>query len=470
MELALLIDFGSTYTKVTCADMQNEIIVGTARAFSTVETGIMEGFLKALRDLEGSAGLSSPPYKYKFACSSAAGGLRLVAVGLIPDLTVEAAKRAALGAGARVIGVYAHELTGAEVGKIEEQRPDIILLAGGTDGGNKDVMIHNAGMLAGLHLEVPVIVAGNKSATEQVKAILEKGGKDVRVTANVMPELNVLNIDPARQTIREVFLEKIVAAKGLKTAEEYIDRVLMPTPAAVLNAAELLARGYGEEQGLGDLIVVDVGGATTDVHSLAAGEPTKAGISLKGLPEPFAKRTVEGDLGMRYSAQALLEAAGVQRLARVCGLPAEEIVKYVEKVGSNPDILCSDDISRSVDDAMAYTAVDLAVERHVGKIDVIYTPFGASYIQTGKDLTEVKYVIGTGGVIVFHPDPGLIMKGTLFDQARPAVLKPIHPQLLIDRQYIMAGLGLLAEVDPVASLRIMKKYLEEIHIEQGRML
>ena len=470
MELALLIDFGSTYTKVTCADMQNETIVGTARAFSTVETGIMEGFLKALRDLEGSAGLSSPPYKYKFACSSAAGGLRLVAVGLIPDLTVEAAKRAALGAGARVIGVYAHELTGAEVGKIEGQRPDIILLAGGTDGGNKDVMIHNAGMLAGMHLEVPVIVAGNKSAAEQVKAILEKGGKDVRVTANVMPELNVLNIDPARETIREVFLEKIVAAKGLKTAEEYIDRVLMPTPAAVLNAAELLARGYGEEQGLGDLVVVDVGGATTDVHSLAAGEPTKAGISWKGLPEPFAKRTVEGDLGMRYSAQALLEAAGVQRLARICRLPADEIVGYVEKVGSNPDLLCSDDISRTVDDAMAYTAVDLAVERHVGKIDVIYTPFGASYIQTGKDLTEVKYVIGTGGVIVFHPDPGLIMKGTLFDQARPAVLKPINPQLLIDRQYIMAGMGLLAEVDPVASLRIMKKYLEEIHIEQGRML
>ena len=108
MELALLIDFGSTYTKVTAVDLSADTVVGTARAFSTVETGIMEGFLTALQELETSAGLRNPPYKYKIACSSAAGGLRMIAVGLVPELTVEAAKRAVLGAGARVIDVFAH--------------------------------------------------------------------------------------------------------------------------------------------------------------------------------------------------------------------------------------------------------------------------------------------------------------------------------------------------------------------------
>lgn len=463
MELALLIDFGSTYTKVTAVDLDGEAVVGTARAFSTVETNIMEGLFKALQELECSAGLKNPPYAYKIACSSAAGGLRMVAIGLIPDLTAEAAKRAALGAGARVIDVFAHELTEAEVGKIEEQKPDIILLAGGTDGGNKEAIIYNARMLAGArHLKAPVVVAGNKSAAGEVGSILTGTGMDVHLTENVMPELNVLNIDPARETIREVFLQKIVAAKGLRKAEEFIDRVLMPTPAAVLNAARLLAEGFEGEAGLGDLMVVDVGGATTDVHSLAEGEPTKAGVSLKGLPEPFAKRTVEGDLGVRYSARALIEAVGLPKLMRNFGLAEADVHSHIARICRDPAMLCSDGIAERIDTAMAHAAVDVATERHVGKIEVIYTPFGASYIQTGKDLTRVNYVIGTGGVIVFHRDPAVIMKGALFDRNRSTVLKPVQPRILIDRKYLLAGMGLLAEVNPRASLRIMKRYLAEI--------
>ncbi len=463
MELALLIDFGSTYTKVTAVDLDRETVLGTARAFSTVGTDIMEGFLRALGELESSTGLSNPPYKYKLACSSAAGGLRMVAVGLVPDLTAEAAKRAALGAGARVTGVFAHELTGAETGKIEEQKPDIILLAGGTDGGNREVIMHNARMLAGAKfINAPVVVAGNKSAAEEAASILAGAGKDARVTENVMPELNVLNIDPARETIRHVFLERIVAAKGLQKAEQYIDRVLMPTPAAVLQASELLSKGWEGEPGLGDIIVVDPGGATTDVHSLAAGDPTRAGVSWKGLPEPYAKRTVEGDLGMRYSAQALLETAGIQRMCRNFGLSEQEIAGYIEQVSCNPGMLCDNEAAERVENAVAYTAVDIAVERHVGRLEVVYTPLGASYIQTGKDLTQVKYLIGTGGVIVFHPNPREIMQGALFEESRPTVLKPVKPGFLVDGQYILAGMGLLARVNPKASLKIMKKYLVEV--------
>lgn len=462
MELALLIDFGSTYTKVTAVDLIGEIVVGTARAFSTVKTGIMEGFLTALEEMEISAGLRNPPYKYKIACSSAAGGLRMIAVGLVPDLTVEAAKRAVLGAGARVIDVFAHELTKIEVGKIEEQNPDIILLAGGTDGGNRHVIIHNARMLAGSQISSPVVMAGNKTAADEVSSILTERGKDVYVTDNVMPELNVLNIDPARETIRKVFLRKIVVAKGLTKAEQYIDRVLMPTPAAVLKASELLSRGYNNEAGVGELMVVDVGGATTDVYSLGAGNPTKPGVSLKGLPEPFAKRTVEGDLGMRYSAETLVEAAGFYQLSSNFGITEQDMREHVGRISSDPGMLCKDDDTARIDTALAYAAVNIATDRHVGRLDVIYTPFGASYIQMGKDLTQVSCLVGTGGVIVFHPKPRTILEGAVFDKTKPAVLKPIAPRFLVDRDYIMAAVGLLAEVEPLKSLRIMKKYLVEI--------
>lgn len=464
MENALFIDFGSTYTKVTVVDLNSETVLGTARAFSTVETDIMEGFLKALKELERSIGLSNPPYKYKVACSSAAGGLRMIAIGLIPDLTAEAAKRAALGAGARIINVFAHELTKHDLGKIEEQKPDIILLAGGTNGGNKEVILHNARVLTNGKFEAPVIVAGNSSVAEEISIILTKGGKDVRITENVMPEINVLNIDPAQKAIRKVFLEKIVEAKGLKKAETFIDSVLMPTPAAVLKAAELLAKGCDSEKGLGDLLVVDVGGATTDVHSIARGEPTKAGVSLKGLPEPFAKRTVEGDLGMRYSAKSLLETTGIQRIKSKCSFQEAAILEHIQRVSAEPETLCNDKTAKCIDTAMAFTAVDIATERHAGKINVAYTPFGASYIQNGKDLTQASCVIGTGGVIVFHQDPLQIMKGALFDSTNPMILKPMTPKIFIDKQYILAAMGLLAGIEPIVSLRIMKKYLVPINI------
>lgn len=462
MNLALLIDFGSTFTKIAAVDVDGDTVLATARAFSTVETNIMEGFFKALHELEYSAGLNNPPYNYKLACSSAAGGLKMVAVGLVADLTAEAAKRAALGAGARVVGVFSHELTGAEVGKIAAQRPDIILLAGGTDGGNRDVILHNAGQLAAANLQVPVVIAGNKTAAEDIRTILTAAGIDARITANVMPELNVLNIDPARETIRHVFLEKIVAAKGLNKAEEFIDRVMMPTPAAVLKAAQLLSQGFEEEPGLGEILVVDIGGATTDVHSIATGEPSKAGVSLKGLPEPFAKRTVEGDLGMRYSAQALVESAGLSRVARNCLAAREDILAHLRDIAADPSLVSISDVAKQVDDALAFTAVDLAVERHTGSIETVYTPFGASYIQIGKDLTQAQVLIGTGGVIVYHRDPAEILRGALFNQERPTVLKPMEPKFFIDREYIMAAMGLLAEVQPLAALRIMKKYLREI--------
>ena len=462
MEIALLIDFGSTFTKVTAVDLAAETVLATARAFSTVETDITEGLTTAVTLLEQRVGLEAPHYQHKIACSSAAGGLKMVAVGLVPELTAEAAKRAALGAGARVMGVYAHELTTAEAAEIELMRPDIVLLAGGTDGGNREVLLHNARRLAGLKLLAPVVTAGNKAVADEVAAILREAGKPVTVTGNVMPELNKLNVEPARAAIREIFLDRIVLAKGLHKAETYIDQVLMPTPAAVLNAARLLAEGTAGESGLGELVVIDIGGATTDVHSIGHGYPTRAGVALKGLPEPFAKRTVEGDLGMRYSALAMYEAAGDYRLKRSIGLSDIDLQDYVQSLAAHPDKVAETETEQRIDTGLGFTAAEMAVERHAGRVETVYTPVGASYVQYGKDLSAVGYLIGTGGVITDHPAPAEILQGALAGPASPEVLKPGQPVMLVDKLYILAAMGLLAELYPEKALRMMKKYLKQV--------
>ena len=459
MQAVLLIDFGSTFTKVTIVDLDSEEIVGTARAGTTIETSIMEGLKAALAQIPEPAGGWN--FARKLACSSAAGGLKMIASGLVKELTAEAARRAALGAGARVLQVFSYELTPADLNRIISYKPDILLLAGGTDGGNKEVLLKNAEMLGKLPQSLPVVIAGNKVAAAQAAEILRKRHSPVVVADNVMPELGVLSVESARLAIRDVFLTHIIQAKGLDTAEEFLERIMMPTPAAVLSAAELLAQGHGSEQGMGDLMIVDVGGATTDVYSIARGDPSKPSVMLKGLPEPYAKRTVEGDLGMRYSSEALVEAAG-RRLSDYLGWAEDQIEFQLSLCKEDPWRIPQSEEEVKFDVAMGRVAVGLAVDRHVGTIEVVYTPFGATYVQHGKDLTPLPVVIGTGGVLLHHPDALGILRGAVFNTEEPTLLKPQNAVFYLDKEYILAAMGLLREVAPLAALRIMKKYIVKL--------
>jgi uncharacterized protein (TIGR01319 family) len=460
----LLIDFGSTYTKLTAIDIDKEEIIATAKDITTIEDDIMIGFQKAYSKIEQMLKDKNVNFINKLACSSAAGGLKMIAIGLVPDLTAEAAKRAALGAGARVLKVYSYELTLSEIEEIKSSDLDIILLAGGTNGGNKECIIHNAKMLAENGVKLPIVVAGNKVASDEIRNIFTKAEMYFSITENVMPQLNELNVEPAREEIRKVFMEKIIDAKGLRNAEDFVKGILMPTPAAVLKAARILSEGSDEESGLGDLIIIDIGGATTDVHSIADGEPTKAGVNVRGLEEPFAKRTVEGDLGMRYSAVSLREAAGSRKMRKYLGDKERKIdidgnckyrIEHIKMVPTTKEEI-------HFDEAMAKVATELSMERHVGTIESVYTPMGAMYTQIGKDLMEVKYMIGTGGVLVHSDNPQDILKAGAFNAENPTYLKPRNATYLLDKTYILSAMGLFSQDYPDKAVRIMKKYLVKV--------
>jgi uncharacterized protein (TIGR01319 family) len=459
MDAILLLDFGSTYTKLTAVDLEKEEIIATAKDLTTVNTDIMIGFDKAYESLQEKMKGLDVNFVEKLACSSAAGGLKMVAVGLVPELTAEAAKRAALGAGARILGVYSYELSKTEMEEIKGKNPDIILLAGGTDGGNKDCIIHNSKLIAEHIKGVPVVVAGNKNARDDIEELFKEKGVYYKATANVMPKLNQINVEPAREVIREIFMEKIVEAKGMKQAEDFISGILMPTPAAVLKAARVLADGSDKEEGIGDLVIVDIGGATTDVHSIASGDPSKAGVTLRGLQEPYAKRTVEGDLGMRVSAVSLWEAAGTRKIRKYAPETKYEPEDRCRFLQSNVNRIPETPEEIEFDEAMGMVATDIGMERHVGFIESVYTPMGVIYSQVGKDLLNTKYLIGTGGVLVHSENPKKILGAGLFTMENPSYLKPTNPEILVDKTYILSAMGLLAEKYPDKAVRIMKKYL-----------
>ncbi len=436
---ALLIDLGSTYTKVRAIDLENPRVLGAGQGPSTVTTDVTVGLAKALADLERGMG-ERREFTYRLASSSAAGGLRMVTVGLVRELTAAAARQAALGAGARLVGTFAYKLTSADVARIADLAPDIVLLAGGTDGGNEDVILHNAAGLAACSVTCPVVVAGNRQAADEAAARLDAGGSPVTVTENVMPEFGVLDIEPTRAAIRRIFIDRIVHAKGIDRAGEMLDRVLMPTPAAVLDGARLLADGCAGRPGLGSLLVVDVGGATTDVHSVADGGPTRSEVVYRGLPEPYLKRTVEGDLGMRHNARSIVQAAGREALARMASGDVGRLPRSAEE--------------RAFDKALARAAVGLAVKRHAGTLDTVHTATGPVTVQYGKDLSAVETILGTGGALVHGPHPAAILETALADDGDPFSLRPRTPRMVLDSDYILFACGLLGAVEPDAALTL----------------
>ncbi len=454
----LLVDFGSTYTKLTAVDLEREALIGTSKAMTTVKTDVLEGFEHALSKLK-AAHPDMPDITAVSACSSAAGGLKMAAIGLVEELTVEAAKRACLGAGALVEQVYSHHLSKKEIKALKQADIDIVLLAGGTDGGNKECIIHNAKKLRDAALGVPIIVAGNKDAADEIEEIFDDSSQEYYLVENVMPKLKQLNVKEAKEVIRQIFITKIIEAKGIKKAERITGSIIMPTPEAVLLAAELLAKGYEDEEGFGELMLVDVGGATTDVHTIGKGFPKRSEVVLKGLQEPFAKRTVEGDLGMRYSANALLSLVSPFEFKRYYEYDNANIEASAKKRHDNIDYLPDTEEEKAFDEALARICCDYSVSRHVGHVEVVYTPLGNMYYQTGKDLTDLKYVIGTGGVLINNEHAKEILKEVNQKSDKKLELRPTDPVVLIDRKYILAAMGLFGQKHPKMALKLMKEHL-----------
>jgi uncharacterized protein (TIGR01319 family) len=225
----------------------------------------------------------------------------------------------------------------------------------------------------------------------------------------------------------------------------------------VLRAAELLSRGSGKTPGAGELMVFDVGGATTDVCSMAKGAPTRQNVFMRGLPQPFSKRTVEGDLGLRYSQPSLLERAGFEAISERLGMEASFVLAHRDRCRENPAFVpAPGSPEKRLDDGLAREAVRIAMSRHCGTLETVWTAMGSSFVQTGKDLSEVPLIIGTGGPIIDAADPAYVLSGAVYGEADLNQLKPVSPRLVADSSYSLSAMGTLSRFDEKAALAIMK--------------
>lgn len=474
--LALLIDFGSTFTKLVAVDLGTARVIGRSQAPSTVGTDVRQGLLQALVLLHGRHGvfdrepanLSVLEGQVVLASSSAAGGLRIAVVGNVPGLTVEAANQAALGAGAKIVGSTSFKLSPEQIHDIEQLRPDMILLTGGVDGGDRATILHNARILSESALAVPIVAGGNRAAADAVSESLRRAGKEVKVVDNVMPKTGTLSVESAREEIRRLFMERITHAKGLDEVKEFVS-IVLPTPMAVLEAVRLGADGTEAEKGWGDMLVVDVGGATTDVHSIGFGQPAGENVIARGLAESYAKRTVEGDLGIRFNAATILHRLGIERLSDdlrrdfpTLAVTAESLRSYIEEISRETGTVPSEDWHMAADAVLARGAIELAVARHVGRRERIVAREGEAWVHSGKDMRDTRILIGTGGVFIHNSFASYILSQREAGDDRVQVLRPRNPRLFLDSSYLLYAVGLLSRDHPRAALKLFRDYLQPI--------
>ena len=451
----LVAEIGSTTTVVNAFDhleSDSPVFLGQGQAPTSVKEGDVNiGLQAAIEDMKKNLHIENEKLEYTnmLATSSAAGGLRMTVHGLVYDMTVKAAKEAALGAGANIHLITAGKLSKVDMIKLDRIKPNIILIAGGVDYGERETALYNSELIAASDLNIPVIYAGNIAVADDVKLIFEAYSKEknLYIVPNVYPKIDILNIEPTREVIQDIFEKHITEAKGMEKIREMVNGPIIPTPGAVMKASKIL------KDEIGDLVTIDVGGATTDIHSVTEGTEKVNKILVE--PEPIAKRTVEGDLGVFINKKNIVDIIKIEKLEKELNMSSEDIEKF-----TNSDIAIpqTEEHKRFIE-RLTKEAVIVSINRHAGGYR---TYFGgkSDTLAFGKDLTAVKWIVGTGGALTRLTAREEILNSIRRFNRADKLLPTAEAKILIDNDYIMASLGVLSSLNKEAAIKLLLKSLK----------
>ncbi|MGS0972625.1 MAG: glutamate mutase L [Candidatus Izemoplasmataceae bacterium] len=445
----LVAEIGSTTTIVNAFDVNNNlpIFLGRGVANTTVDSDVNEGLKTAINDLARYLKTSDIEYHEMFASSSAAGGLRVTVHGLVYEMTVRASKEAALNAGANIHLVTAGKLSTRNIEEINKLKPNMIIVAGGTDYGETETALNNMKKILKMALDIPIIYAGNIENQSEIRELFTNENKNhlLKIVDNVYPRVDQLNILPLRRVIYETFEEHIVHAKGMAHITDMVNQKIMPTPGSVMEATMILY-----EQ-LGPIITIDVGGATTDIHSVA--EPSDDFKKyLEG--EPLQKRTVEGDLGVFINHENVVKLFGDGELEELLNISKEEL----EEVLKNYTYMPRTQNERNLVYELAKRCTHKALDRHVGDLRRVFTSSGQKIIPEGKDLSCVEYIVLTGGALInLHETEEIVRDYLKRNQTKMMPSRGV--KILRDHDYIMASVGVVALKHPNITFELLKKSL-----------
>ncbi|RLS34199.1 MAG: methylaspartate mutase [Planctomycetota bacterium] len=479
MNVILATDCGSTTTKAILIEKVDGVYRQTHRgeAPTTVEqpvadvtAGVINAALEvgelAGRRLVDDNGLLIRPAQGKDGCdiyistSSAGGGLQILVTGVVREMSAASAERASLGAGAIVLDVIAsndrrrpHE----QIARIRELRPDMVVMAGGTDGGTQKHVLQIAELIApakprprfGGNYKLPVIFAGNRDAAALVAKTFDDS-ITLSVVDNVRPVLERENLAPARDMIHDLFLEHVMAhAPGYDKLIEWSDAPIMPTPGAVGDILQQIARTRNIS-----CVGVDIGGATTDVFSVFPGSDGK----------PVFNRTVSANLGMSYSISNVCAEAGMPSVLRWVHVDMDEreLRNRVKNKMIRPTTIPQTLEALIFEQAVSREALRLAYIQHktfattlkgVQQQRTIADTFSQSAAGASiVDNMKLDLLVASGGVLSHAPR---------MEQTALMMIDAFEPEgfteIAKDSIFMMPHLGVLASVHPRAALEVFER-------------
>ena len=475
VNVILATDCGSTTTKAIMIEKVDGTYRQTHRgeAPTTVEepfANVTVGVINALTEIQEVSGrrliddeghiirpaTADAGCDIYISTSSAGGGLQMMVAGVVREMTAASAKRAALGAGAIVMDTIAandrrrpHE----QIQRIRELRPDMVLISGGTDGGDTKKVTEIAELIApakprprfGKSYELPIIFAGNTDTRPEIERVFGEGGFDLKITDNLRPSLERENLGPARDMIHDVFLEHVMAhAPGYDTLMSITDAAIMPTPGAVGDILQTIAKGRGI-----NAVGVDIGGATTDVFSVFDGT---------------FNRTVSANLGMSYSISNVCAEATMPKILRWVHLDMDEreLRNRVKNKMIRPTTIPQSLEALIFEQAVAREALRLAYQQHKEFATTLkgvqqQRTVGDTFSQeaggeTIVDNMKLDLLVASGGVLSHAPR---------MHQTAMLLIDAFEPEgiteLAKDSIFMMPHLGVLSSVHPQAAMEVFEK-------------
>ncbi len=460
----LIIDVDNYRTKTVLIERSDGEygLSGTSEAPTTVdppELDVAIGVENAVRELGRKLGRQlweegQPSKAHRFLCSSSSGGLYMAVAGLIRSMSAESAERAALGAGALLMDVFSKDDQRPDYKVVERMRrlrPDMLLLAGGTDGGAVGQVLDMAGLIDsadirprfGSGYKLPVVYAGNVEIRENVSKTLGEDRYATRAVENVRPVLEVENLGPAREGIYDSYMEHVIIhSPGFDKLAKWVEGRIIPSQAAMGK----ILYAYAKEGGI-NLLAVDVGGETTDVYSVYNG---------------VFNRSLNAELGMTYSISNVMKEAGVQNIMR--WMPQEMGEREVRNIVGN--IMALQPANPAPEEAMvqraaAREAIRLGLEQHR---DIATRLKGVSVKRTIADIFDQ---ILSASILDMMNTQAVIGSGRIFTDERNRgsaalmILDSVQPEgvteILVDRSSILTHLGMLLDSDRDAALRIFSE-------------
>lgn len=419
----LCVDIGSTMTKAALWLIEGKkLILLETGELPTWQEDISHSCIDLHRSMKGDTA------KVHLS-SSAHGGLNMVSIGIVPSFTEHASRQVVLSSGGKLIDSFSYRLTESDLQKIETLNPDIILFSGGTDGGNTEYVRHNTRLLSRARTEAVIIYAGNRDMADEVRALFGEQDR-LLMCPNILPSLDRLQMDEARMLIRKVFLERIIEGKGLSRACESLGVPAIPTPASMY---DLLMQLSSVIENVG---IIDIGGATTDCYSSVA-EPVlsdfrQSPVWYHGIPQPRQARSVEGDLGLRYSSITTAEQAICSH--RVSPERQGRLLDYSKSISSE---VHTSGVIPEYDRVLTETCFSCALTRHAGYLKRDFREPQGGYRQFGRSLLGLESLILTGGI--FQNDQVIVDTGHLAmaSEHDQIPLLPKACRALYDRQRLL---------------------------------